>query len=336
MKNPVRVLALILCLMMVLPAVAEENTRETEVLNFIQSLDNVQIEGLNAFTSSYEDVAAALGLSGEGVDMLTNPGYVKKYDGTYDEAMAFADKAIDFGGVGLVWFDLVNGSEYTENYNAMAVNSGVIVIMGGMYTVSTDANNGAFALCFAEGCDEQVKADKIAALKAIDAAKPFLSLYSITDLARALQKAKFITVQDFAKPEDLNAVYTYVAEGKDWLGYYDAESNPNGTESGYSDPYDKTYTVKIASTANKYGDITIYFFNTTDSMFQYGGAALTLQSLKDTLAEDGSATGTIYADMDGDWTYEPFTVNGTEYAEGGEVATFTVDAIIGNFAIVID
>lgn len=189
---------------------------------------------------------------------------------------------------------------------------------------------------FAEDCDEQVKISTIAALKAVNADKPFLSLYTATELAKALQKAKYISVTDFAQPVDLNTVYTYVAEGQDWVGYYDAENNPTGTESGHTDPYDKTYTVEIATSAKKYGDITIYFFDTTDSMFEYSGACQTLASLNATLAEDGTATGTLYADMDSDWTYDPFTVNGTEYAEGGEVATFTVDAVIGSFAIAID
>lgn len=147
MKNLLRALALTLCLMMaVLPAFADA-AREADVLTFIRSLDNVQIEGLNAFTATYEEMAAALGLTGDGVDMMTNPGYVRKYDGTRDDVMAFADKAYDFGGVGLVWFDLVNGTEYMSNYSAMAVNSGVIVIMGGMYTVSTDATTAPLPWC---------------------------------------------------------------------------------------------------------------------------------------------------------------------------------------------
>lgn len=307
-----------------------ENTLLSDIIALMESLQNIEVADFNAYTASFDDMVAYLQAEGvidadaEGVDMGENPGYVVKYDGTTEDVMTFADKAMDYNGVYVIWFDL-EGGEYTNNYNSMAVNDGIIPIMGGMYTVKTAACNGCFAIGFAEEYDEAQAEAATAALAAVDSAKPSLSLYSLDELVMALQKAKLISVQDMASEDSINDDYSYVAEGRDWVGIYDEEENPDGTEDGYTEPYDKTFYVNTASEGKHYGAVTIYYYNTTDSMFEYSGEALTWNELLANQAADGSSTAAVYYDPDGDWEYEAFPD-----------ASIFVDYICGNFAVSVE
>ena len=66
--------------------------------------------------------------------------------------MQVADKAQDFGGLWLFWFDVEGDSElYQSNFQNIAMNGGTIVIAGGAALLQTEAYSGNFAIAFAEG-----------------------------------------------------------------------------------------------------------------------------------------------------------------------------------------
>lgn len=301
-----------------------------QIKNVLEST-NIKVDGLNAYNSSFDEVVTFLKSEGviaddaDGIDMNETAGYVRKYDGTMEEVMAFCDKAVDYNGVGIVWFDLLGNTQFMENYNAMESNSGTIPIRGGMYTVSTNLVRGSYALVLGESLSEEAKAAAMAALQKIDNTKTALSLYNEADIARALQKAKVISVQELAADDSVNDDYTYIAKGKDWVGFYNAETNPNGTESGYTEEYDKTFNVTVASAGHHYGKITLYYFNTTDSGFGYTGAASTYADLVANQAENGSSTASLYYDPDNDGTFEAYPD-----------VTLSVDYLIGNFAVSVN
>lgn len=312
------------------PAPAEPTLQE-KAMAVIEEINAYVPAGLNAYTMSMDDVVALLVEAGaiaegtEPVNMAESVDYLKKYDDTYDLAMPIADIENDYNGVMVLYFDLLNGSAYAGNLKSAAVNGGTIPINGGMYTFSTDVINGAYALKFGDNVDETVKEAAKAAFEAVDATKPSIELYSMDELAMALQKAKLISITDLAEPANLNETYSYEAMGQDWVGYYDEENNPEGTESGYSEEYLKTYYVAIATQANGYGAISIYFFDTGDDWFGYTGPAGTWNDFAANMQADGSTSGAAYYDPDGDWEFEAFPES-----------LINVDVIVGNFALSFD
>ena len=86
------------------------------------------------------------------VDMLTTEGYLTdNTDGEIPFA-PFADKAMDYDGLWLMWWDSAAPSEaYTSCFQNIAMNGGVIVYMGGAAVLPTAACSGNFAVAFAEG-----------------------------------------------------------------------------------------------------------------------------------------------------------------------------------------
>ena len=113
---------------------------------------------VNTKTGSFDDMVAYLTAKGyiaEGttpVDINTTEGYVQDNTGGQMSVVEIADKAQDFGGLWLFWFDADNNSEfYQSNFANIAMNSGTIVIMGGAAVLQTAAYSGNFAIAFAEG-----------------------------------------------------------------------------------------------------------------------------------------------------------------------------------------
>lgn len=109
-------------------------------------------------TCTYDEMVAYL--TGKGyiskdaqpVDINTTEGYVQDNTGGDFAVCEVADKAEDFGGLWLFWFDAANNSElYQSNFQNIAMNNGTIVIMGGAAILETAAYNGNFAIAFAEG-----------------------------------------------------------------------------------------------------------------------------------------------------------------------------------------
>ena len=86
------------------------------------------------------------------VDMLTTEGYLTdNTDGEIPFA-PFADKAQDYDGLWLMWWDAAAPSEaYTNCFQNLAMNGGTVVYMGGAAVLETAAHNGSFAIAFGDG-----------------------------------------------------------------------------------------------------------------------------------------------------------------------------------------
>ncbi len=83
------------------------------------------------------------------VDMLTTEGYLTDNTGGDIPFAPFADRAEDYGGLWLMWWDSATPSEaYTNYFQSMAANNGAMVYMGGAAVLQTEASNGNFAVAF--------------------------------------------------------------------------------------------------------------------------------------------------------------------------------------------
>ncbi len=113
------------------------------------------VEPVDPETCTFDEMVAYLTAKGyiaEGVDMLTTAGYLTDNTGGSIPTAPFADRAADYDGLWLMWWDAANESEAYQNvYVNMAANAGTIVYQGGAATLSTSAVNGPFAIAFGEG-----------------------------------------------------------------------------------------------------------------------------------------------------------------------------------------
>ena len=368
MKKSVRVLALILvCAMMLCMAACNEKpagtnpsttspstapstnasstpstaptqpqlTLEEKVMAFMAEMENAKAPGLNAFESSWEDMVAHLTEKGvisadaAQVDMLATAGYLKKYDGTFEDTYAFADKAIDFGGVYLIWWNLAEPTAAYDCYSSMQMNGGTIVVMGGMYTVNaTPVASGSFALAFAEGYDEAAKTAALDVFNAIDATAYSLKYMSgTTDLAMAMMNAGLLAATDIAGAVNMNAQYVYTCMRQDWVGY---EQSP---ETGYGDPYETTDYAVVATQAYTFGNVSILYFAAADvaETSWYPHMVSIFNQIMD------SSTLTPYCRPNTDWTYAPYTVDAEgNYSAEGTNLEIAVDGLFGRFAIIVN
>lgn len=364
MKKSIRVLALVLSVVMMLslaacvetPAGTTTGTNNTpstpvptttqaptepqktlveKIAEFMNELSTATAPGLNTYESSWEDMVAHLTTNGviaadaSQVDMLTTPGYLKMYDGTFNDTYAFADKAVDFGGVYLMWWNLAEPTAAYNCYTGMLNNAGTIVVMGGMYTVNAVATaSGSYAIAFAEGYDEAAKTAALEVFQAIDATAYSLAyMGSTTDLAMAMMKEGLLAATDIAASVNLNAYYEYTAMRQDWVGY---EESP---ETGYGEPYQTTDYAVVASQAYTFGQVTILFYAAADvaetSYYPH------MVSIFKQIQEQGTLTP--YCRPNTDWTYVPYTVdaNGAYSAEGTNLE-IEVDMLYGRFAIIVN
>lgn len=84
------------------------------------------------------------------VDINTTEGYVEDNTGGDFPVATVADRAEDYAGLWLLWFDAETPSElYTSNFEYIDMNAGMIVIGGGAAVLQTAAWNGSFAIAFA-------------------------------------------------------------------------------------------------------------------------------------------------------------------------------------------
>ena len=104
-------------------------------------------------TCTYDEMVAYLTAKGyiakdaAPVDMLTTAGYVTDNTGGDMPFVPFADKAQDYDGLWLMWWDSAAPSEaYTSCFQNIAMNGGVIVYMGGAAVLPTAACSGNFAV----------------------------------------------------------------------------------------------------------------------------------------------------------------------------------------------
>lgn len=90
------------------------------------------------------------------VDMLTTAGYVTDNTGGEMPFVPFADKAWDYGGLWLMWWDSGASSEaYVNCFKNIGINNGTIVYMGGAAVLETAVYSGNFAIAFGEGYDQE-------------------------------------------------------------------------------------------------------------------------------------------------------------------------------------
>lgn len=106
---------------------------------------------------TYDEMAAYLTEKGyiskdaAPVDMLTTEGYLTDNTGGEIPFAPFADKAMDYDGLWLMWWDSETPSDaYTNCFQNLAMNGGTVVYMGGAAVLETAACSGSFAIAFAE------------------------------------------------------------------------------------------------------------------------------------------------------------------------------------------
>jgi hypothetical protein len=319
-------------------------TRKEQVLEFMDSLNNIEITGANVYATSYDDMVSYLKeqkvieADAQGVDMNTTAGYLwSGSDHNYaSSARAFADKAYDYNGVYLVWWDIANGSSYTDVYQSINVN-GRAIFAGGAFTFATASVNGYYAIGFSDfsktmdqyqsgGSEAQkegesssdydarqnaaLKAAKaehssqITLFEAIDSTPPSIDYFtSVDQLSAQLFHAGLISIQQLSSPVDLNAVYTF---GSDNSSY-----------------------VALATNAYQYGDITVYFFDTSNSLYSYYTYSYMFTNLqKDKTTEVYYGSSNWYTEG------QVYKYNENKaYDENGTTLTYSVDGIYGKFAI---
>jgi hypothetical protein len=118
----------------------------------------------NAKTASYEEMVNYLKAKGyidekaEPVDINVTKGYLTDNTGGQFTQTQVADKAYDYNGLWLFWWDLDAKTDNYATYEGMAANAGTIVLGGGAAILTTEAKNGAFAIAFS---DKYADKDKV-------------------------------------------------------------------------------------------------------------------------------------------------------------------------------
>lgn len=311
-----------------------ELSYEEKVLAFMSEMANASAPGLNTYESSWDEMVAHLTEKGviasdaTQTDMLTTTGYLKKYDGTFEETYAFADKAVDFGGVYLCWWNLVEPTDAYGCYSGMASNGGSIVVNGGMYVVKVAFESyGSFAIGFAEDYDETAKENAKSVMKAIDSTAYSLKYMSgTTDLAMAMMKKGLLVATDIAAGVDMNATYAYTCQRKDWVGY-------DKSETGYSDSYETTDNAYVATKGYDFGKLTILYYAPAD--VAENSYSTYLVSIWKQIQE--KSTVTPYCRLTTDWDYTPYTVDAEgNFSAEGSALEIPVTAVFGQFVIIIN
>lgn len=313
---------------------APELTLEEKIAAFMDELSTATAPGLNTYESGWEDMVAHLTTNGviaadaAQIDMLTTPGYLKMYDGTFNDTYAFADKAVDFGGVYLMWWNLAEPTTAYDCYTGMLNNGGYIVVMGGMYSTPFAATaSGSFAIAFAEGYDETAKTAALDVFNAIDKTAYSLKyMGNTTDLAMAMMKEGLLAATDIAAAVDVNTQYEYTCTRQDWVGY-------DKSETGWGEPYQTTDFAVVASQAYTFGKVTILFYAAADVAENSWNPHI--QTIFNTICEGSTLMPMCRPGTD--WTYVPYTVdaNGVYSAEGTDLR-IGVDMLYGRFAIIVN
>ncbi len=313
-------------------------TYKEKVLDYLEELNNPG-DIVSLYGGKFEDIVAALKDAGaieatdNGIDMNTTAGYMKDATtGTYStEPVVFADKAYDYNGLWLMYW--ADESEHNGNIEMIAMSNSVL-IGGGAYSLPVDSFIGNYAIAFktvadiknvswteADGDYAEWKAgrDQLAAtelakyqskLDAFEAlaAPTSVAHYTPDLLINKLREAKYISAQEFIAPTDLNKLYSYT----------------------YGD--NQTANVSFAHKAVKYGKISIYYFDESDSWWNLTTYQHILDSLKET------KTSKVWYDKDGAGFASNFPWYNEEYVYqvDGKDLTFSVDVVYGCFAIAID
>ncbi|WP_099204011.1 hypothetical protein [Scatolibacter rhodanostii] len=111
---------------------------------------------INTKTSSVEDMVSYLkskkyiAEDAQPVDINKTAGYLQDNTNGEFTDTAVADAAVDYDGIWIFWWNQDEPTDFIQVYNDMKVNSGVILLGGGAAMLQTEAQNGSFAIAFAE------------------------------------------------------------------------------------------------------------------------------------------------------------------------------------------
>lgn len=188
---------------------SKEKSKKEETVTYFNSLKEAKAsEGINAMTSSYDEMVEYLESKGyiskdtTPVDINETKGYLVDNTGGNFPDTIVADKAFDYDGMWLFWWDQVEKTTNYETYASIKNNSGIIVLGGGAAILETSAANGSFAIAFSN--DYAKKDEAVKDFKAIDnkaEALPYLT--SAVDLAKLLKEKGLIA--DISKYDDLES-----------------------------------------------------------------------------------------------------------------------------------
>lgn len=84
------------------------------------------------------------------VDINKTKGYLEDHTGGKFTETAVADKADDYSGLWLFWWDPATKNKFDETLTSLNQNSGTIVLGGGAAVLTTQAHSGAFAIAFSK------------------------------------------------------------------------------------------------------------------------------------------------------------------------------------------
>mgnify|MGYP000879902217 CR=1 FL=1 len=310
-----------------------ELTKKEKVMSLLDELAKTpELTEINSYHSDYDAMVDYLKEQGviaetaEAVDMNTTAGYVKKHNGTYNDVKKIADKAFDYGGIWLIWFDLTNLDNATSmkaTYDSLVANH-TIILNGGEYTLALGdgAINGCFALMYGDNITDGQKTDFTAKFKAIDDTVLSLDYMNIMDVAKALKEEGLIeNVINFVNVNEKYSFDTFSVAWDQAQGKYVATPS-----SG---------KVKVADSAQDYDGITIYYYN-------IGNCGSKLAEYYEKLKTDKSYDVSFGYYATADEAVQWKTVNadykyGAEnnYDAEGTQLTITVDAVYGRFAVAV-
>lgn len=309
----VTIICLSLCMiLMILSGCSSQGgdkpTKNQLIVEYFNSLKKVpKIKKINAELSSYEDMVKYLQSKGyisedaKPVDINSTKGYVKDQTGGKFTQTNVADKAYDYNGLWLLWWNQVNKTSNYDNYSSMKNNNGVIALGGGAAILNTSAVNGSFAVAFASNYAK--KDAVITDFKSIDNKADTLAYMDSTlSLANLFKEKGYIS--NPAKFTDLETTY----------------------KSG-NDVNDKNNQVSFAATSWSYADgVTIFYFGAEPS----GAAYVNYLNL-----EKGGHTITGYT-SDSKGRY--YSAMNTKYKNNLKATKYTyhVDAYYKGFAISFD
>jgi hypothetical protein len=89
------------------------------------------------------------------IDINETTGYLTDNSGGEFKETAVADVAYDYDGLWIFWWNQDKQTDRYETYDAMKKNAGTILLHGGALILQTEAQNGAFAIAFAEDYEEK-------------------------------------------------------------------------------------------------------------------------------------------------------------------------------------
>lgn len=320
-------------------------TKKQQILNYFEELQNMPtLTAVNTFYTGYDDMITYLKAQGvisstaTAVNMLsssTGKGYFIPNGQTAPDAAysntTFANKAYDYDGVYVLWYDLLlmEESSLKGEFDQLPAR-GKIIAGGGAYLLDADkiVVSGSYAICFrgtveSGSAAETARNQAVTKFNSIDKKVYSLHFMNFMDFAEALKEKGFIS--DVLGGIDLNAKYTYDTYGSQW----------NSTTSS-NEFFPSTGYVSFATTAQDYDGIQIYYYNvgalSGNMLTYYRNALLNIKSVvsfsyyaNETDAKAWKTTNATYK----------FDAN-NNYSANGTQLTLEFETMFGRFALNIN